>query len=237
MQAWCVVTCKGRRKFIEQTAPTIIRQRAAGYCLVDFACPEGSADWLEAEFHGSPNVVAERCSTTGSFHKTRANNAGAARVRELGARWVLFADADTLFAPRCLETILGLLDHTTFLVAGRTPDDRCIRSLTGFIALSMENFQRSGGFDEKFRDWGAEDIEYRLRLFFELGLEPVELPYGSIVPIDHEDALRTAFYEQRSLAASSARNNAQLLTKLKTWSGKGFAEQTGTAARLLFGQY
>jgi hypothetical protein len=234
---WCIVTCKGRLEFLRRTAPTIVDRRASGYCLAECSCPQQSGQWLEQCYPEREDVVVERVPDCEVFHKTRANNRGAARARSLGATELVFLDADTLVNDGAFEAIRSLLSPGHFVIAGRTPEDRCVRSLTGFIALSSEDFFKSGGFDETFRDWGAEDIEFRLRLLFELGLVPRELPFGLVEPIAHDDSLRSEFYSEKDIERSRHRNNDQLLRKLQSWSGTGFAGQTGHAARLLFGQH
>ncbi len=234
MSGCCVVTCKGRLDFLKRTVPTFVDQRAATYCLVDYLCPQASGDWLEAQYRGRPDVAVVRVPGRERFHKTHANNRGAAHALELGASHLMFADADTLFADGSLARFAALLAPGHFLIAGRTPDDRTVRSLTGFIVLSADDFVRSGGYDETFEGWGAEDIEFRLRLFFELNLVPIEVPYGLLEALGHDDGLRTAYYREKDPAVSLHHNREKLLKKLIAWSGKGFEQQTGPATRLLF---
>jgi hypothetical protein len=115
---WIIVTCMGRRAFLQKTAPAILTQaaaRQARYCLVDYSCPDACGDWL-ASHHaahvagGTAHVVAVPGRTF--FHKTVALNRGARAALDAGAAALCFADADTWFAADALE-------HVALPVCGR----------------------------------------------------------------------------------------------------------------------
>ena len=233
-----IVTCKGRLEFLKVTAPTLLEQ-AVRYCLVDYDCPQCSGDWLSgfaaaSSFRGQVSVV--RHSPASSFHKTHAQNLGARAAIAGGATHLIFSDADTIHAPGSVEAALALLEPRSYVIAGRDAQDESIRSLTGFIMLTAEDFVASGGYDENLIGWGAEDIEFRLRLHLRYGLAFQELHHRYLQPMAHDNALRSEFQTEKELWASNGRNTAAVERKLQHWTGLRFTELTPPASRLLFGQ-
>jgi GT2 family glycosyltransferase len=234
---WVVVTCMGRLAFIKQSGPSVLAQPGVRYCLVDYACPDRAGAWLTAHHRerverGELHVVRVRGER--HFHKTRALNLGARAACERGATQLCFADADTLFGVNACAQITALLRPGRFLIAGRNRGRASTRSLTGLLVVDAADFQRAGGYDEAFRDWGAEDLEMRLRLHLRLGLQAHDLPAGLVVPLDHEHQLRTRFLRQPNLRRSWAVNQALLEKRIRAWTGRGREELPASARALLF---
>jgi hypothetical protein len=234
---WVVVTCMGRLAFVQRTLPTVIAQDGIGYCLVDYSCPDRAGDWLE-DIHGDRirggTMAIERVQGRQYFHKTAALNAGARAAVARGARTLCFADADTGFAAGAFAEIATLIAPGRFLVCGRGPDGASIRSLTGLLVVAADDFQRSGGYDEAFVDWGSEDVEMRLRLHVRWGLAAATIAPRLMVPIAHGDWLRARFHRERDLRASAVRNEALLRSRLVEWTGQPIEKLSETAMRLLF---
>jgi hypothetical protein len=237
---WIVVTCMGRRAFLEQTIASI---RAPGemqprYCLVDFSCPDRAGDWLEAKYPDdirSGATIVVRVEGQEFFHKTAALNRGARAAIERGARHLCFADADTMFAPGALAAIAARAGGPRFLIASGDPQTGAsVPSLTGVLVVASDDFARAGGYDEAFQDWGSEDIELRLRLHLRLGLEPVNLPAGLVWPLKHGDWTRSRFHRERDLRKSAARNYSLLQERVRQWTGQAVESLPESAKRLLF---
>jgi len=237
---WVVVTCMGRLAFVQRTLPTVIAQDGIGYCLVDYSCPDRAGDWLErahADRIRAGTMAVERVEGKQYFHKTAALNAGARAAVARGARALCFADADTSFAAGALAEIGALLAPGRFLVCGRGPDGASLRSLTGLLVVYAADFQRAGGYDEAFTDWGSEDVEMRLRLHVRWRLAPLAIPPRLVHPIQHGDWLRTRFHRERDLRASAVRNEALLRARLVEWTGQRSEELSETARGLLFAPF
>jgi hypothetical protein len=234
---WVVVTCMGRLAFVKQTLPTVIADAAVRYCLVDFSCPDHAGDWLEAA-HGeriqAGAMTVARVQGQQFFHKTAALNAGARAALARGARTLCFADADTAFVAGAFADIGARLTPGAFLVSERGPDGASIPSLTGLLVLAARDFERAGGYDEAFADWGSEDVEMRLRLHLRWGLAPRAIPVGLVRPLAHGDWLRTRFHRERDLRKSAARNEAMLRARLVDWTGQPLENLSQTARSLLF---
>jgi hypothetical protein len=234
---WVVVTCMGRLAFVNRTLPTVLADPSPCYCLVDFSCPDRAGDWLESTYpdrvrDGTMMVV--RAEGRRFFHKTVALNLGAEAVMARGARTLCFADADTAFAAGAIGEIAALLAPGRFLVAGPGDGGGSIASLTGLLVVAAADFQRAGGYDEAFEDWGSEDIEMRLRLHLRLGLSAVPIPARLVQPLKHGDWLRTQFHRERNLRKSAVRNQALLQARLGEWTGQPIEQLPESAKCLLF---
>lgn len=233
---WIVVPCMGRRSFLEQTVPTVLAQPGVRYCLVDYSCPDGAADWLEAVYPGEVRqglAAVVRIPGERYFNKCRALNAGARHAIHAGARYICFLDADTLLAPGFSPWVLERLREDRFLVAARRADGRHARCTGGLLVVPARQLEVSGGFDEAFRGWGCEDLEMRLRLLLVRGLSYESIPLELLRPIPHPDELRGRYYEERSLRASNRRNLARLGHKVKQWTGERPEKLGREAVRLL----
>jgi hypothetical protein len=197
----------GRLSFVKHTAAAILERAGTGslcYCLVDFSCPDQCGAWLESTYpqliaRGDARVV--RVPDRAYFHKTAALNLGADAALQAGARALCFSDADTLVLPAAVDAVAASVAPGRFLVIDRRPGGASVPSLTGLLGVAAADFRRAGGFDEAFEDWGAEDLEMRLRLHLVHGLEPVFLPADLFAPLDHGNWLRTRFHRERDHSA------------------------------------
>ena len=235
-QLWVTVPCKGRLSFLQRTAPAWFEQPDVGYCLVDFDCPDRCGDWLEQTFAAevaAGRAVVERVVGQRYFHKAAAHNAGARRIAAAGGEYVAFADADVSCRPGFAAWLLARLSPDRFWIAGTDAAGWEHPGLVGLLALPVSVFRQSGGFDEQFRDWGAEDLEYRLRLRLEHGLDYGEIPIELLDGLPHGDELRVEHYEVKDLERSHLRNQVYLARKLQKRLGKSLAALDDRAQRLI----
>ena len=233
---WVTVPCKGRLSFLQRTAPSLIAQPEIGYCLVDFDCPDRCGDWLEQTFAAevaAGRAIVERIPERRYFHKAAAHNAGARRIAAAGGEHVVFLDADAACRPSFSSWLSPRLAPDRFWIAGLDGAGWEHPGLVGFLALPVTAFHRSGGFDEEFHDWGAEDLEYRLRLHLELGLDYGEVPIDLLEGLAHGDELRVEHYEVKDLERSHLRNQVYLARKLQKRLGKSLAALDDRAQRLI----
>jgi len=231
-----IVSCKGRLEFLRRTAPRVLGVAELSYCLVDYACPEGSGDWLARAFPqalSGGRLMIEHVHAGPHFNKSAALNAGARRALRAQPEYLCFLDADTLIAEGFYPFLEGHARSTRFLIAGLRPDGTDPPSLTGVLVVPATAFAASSGFDENFSGWGGEDIEFRLRLHVLHGLSYARIPLQLLAPIEHDDALRVAFYEQRDLALSDRSNHVRLIHKLHTWR-RDHGRELGASRELLF---
>jgi GT2 family glycosyltransferase len=155
-----------------------------------------------------------------TFNKSCAHNAGAWRAIHEGAEYLCFLDADTVVLPGFGEYVARHVRPGKFLIAGLAPGGVDVASLTGLLVVPARAFAAVGGFDESFQGWGGEDIELRLRLHLVGGLSYGEVPLELLHPIQHDDSLRTRFYEERSVARSNATNMQRIREKMRSWPAR-----------------
>jgi len=217
---WVIVSCMGRREFLRRTAPTMLARRDIGYCLVDYSCPERSGDWIEQTYPEAATegrLLVERVAGCQHFNKCAALNAGARRAIRAGARWLCFLDADTIALDGFFDWIGAELDADRFLIADLRPDGSDPPSLTGALVVSSARFAETAGYDEAFRGWGGEDIEFRLRLHALHRLSFGRIPLSLLEPIEHDDALRAQFYEEQDIGVSDRNNYVRVVRNLMGW--------------------
>jgi len=164
-----ITTCKGRLEHLRQTLPTMLEQGAAEVIVVDYSCPDGTADFVEREF---PQAKVVRVEGEKGFSNWKARNAGAAVAT---GDLLLFCDADTILAANAGQKIAGELPPKTFGFFKRGSTERFNKAglrlganqLRGFHAIPARVYRRLGGYDEVLLGWGAggdTDLEERLVL-------------------------------------------------------------------------
>jgi len=232
---WVVVPCMGRLVHLRQTLPSLLRQPGIRYCLVDYACPDRCGEWVRRshrECMREGRIIVETVPTAVRFNKGRAYNRGAARAIRQGARFLCFLDADTRVRPSFGRWLQRHLRRDRFLIAGLHAGVWYVRGTGGILVVSAHKFTRSGGYDESFHDWGAEDIEMRLRLHLLRGPDFGEIPVHFFWPIAHADALRTRYYRIKNHLVSYERNRRRLERRVRAWTGRGLAELPPGGRRL-----
>ena len=200
--ATIVTTCKGRLHHLEKSLPTMVAQADCEVVVVDYDCPQGTAEWVRARF---PAVRVVEVRDDPIFCAARARNRGAAQAR---TPWLFFVDADVMLRSDLGSWIRERADERKSY-AHNVPKDL---SLHGTLLCPTRVFEDLGGYDEAFRGWGGEDSELRLRLAL-AGLAPTDLPTGALVEIPHGD-------EERQLSTQSGgagdKINQLILTQLYT---------------------
>jgi hypothetical protein len=215
---WLTVPCKGRLGFVQQSLPTFTRQTDLFCCLVDYDCPDGCGDWVEATYPDavrSGRLVVVRAKNRPLFNKSAAHNLGAQQALRAGASHVIFADADTILAPDFSTWLRPRLDDQRFWVAALRADGCDELGLYGLLVAPSPALRTTGGYDERFEGWGSEDIDLRLRLRFCEKLELGEIPLDLLHGLPHASALRTQFHAERDWRASNRRNQLYMLRKLR----------------------
>jgi glycosyltransferase involved in cell wall biosynthesis len=233
---WVVTPCMGRLSYLRQTVPSVLECDRIKYCLVDYSCPDACGDWLEETYPEAVEAgrcVVERVVGKPRFNKCAAHNAGARRATDEGADYLCFLDADTVVEDAFFDWLVPRLEPRRFLIAGLRPDGYDVYSLTGLLVVSTAAFVETYGFDESFRGWGSEDIEMRLRLHVRHHLSYADVPLTLMRPIQHDNVLRSAHYDEKNIHRSDQRNYARLVKNLRRWRREGHVKPE-TADRLFF---
>lgn len=193
-----ITTCKGRLEHLKQTLPTMLAQDGAEVIVVDYSCPDSTADYVEAN-HPSARVV--RVEGEEGFSNWKARNRGAAVA---SGNMLVFCDADTLLANGAIAAIAASVPDTTYGFFSRNSTAHFNRTglrlganqLRGFQAVPTEGFRKLGGYDELLEGYAAggdTDLEDRLRL---LGYKAIHLGDGIIEDVvDHDNEARFTFHK------------------------------------------
>jgi len=183
-----VTICKGRLHHLVRSLPAMLRQPFAEVVVVDYACPDGTADYVAANF---PAARVVRVTDAASFNASHARNLGAGAA--LGDVFV-FVDADVVLADSFIAAVeLGLGPNQYAKFAEPTiPRDN---SVQGTCVIHRRHFELIGGYDEVLTNYGGEDLELYERLAI-AKIGRLTIDQREVVEvIDHGRAERTRFFE------------------------------------------
>lgn len=162
-----ITACKGRLEHLKRSLPAMLAQEGAEVVVVDYSCPEGTADFIEREY---PQVRVVRIEGEAGFSNWRARNRGAAAAT---GEMLLFCDADTILAEGAAEALAKILPQRSFGFFTRVSTQRFNKKgerlshnqLRGFHVLPARMFRALGGYDEVLEGYAAggdTDLEERL---------------------------------------------------------------------------
>lgn len=158
----------------------MIAQGAHEVIVVDYDCPEGTGDWVEAHH---PGVKVVRAVDRIGFCLSRARNIGIAASE---AEWICVLDADSLPTEGWLAWLdeeIGKGDYAIIASKSKQPQS------SGVVVFRRSDFELTGGYDEAIRGWGGEDLDFSSRLRA-LGLRPVVFPNELLGVIPHGHDIR-----------------------------------------------
>jgi len=197
-----ITTCKGRLEHLKQTLPRVVHQPDVSCVVVDYDCPDKTADWVTANY---PQVSVVRVTGEAGFNLARARNLGA---RNADAPWLAFFDADILWAPELAATMIPLLEAGHFY----RPEPVTLQSW-GSVICHRQDFHAIGGYDEAFAGWGGEDDDLLTRLEM-LGRTAAGFPASLVEEISHTDEARVRFHEVKDRAVQRRINMLYFQLKL-----------------------
>jgi predicted glycosyltransferase involved in capsule biosynthesis len=216
-----ISTCKGRLEHVKQSSKAFIdsANENTTYLLVDYNCPDKTGDWVLENYSKSKNAYALKTGEGQEyFHKTVALNAGAKyAIANFKPDYLMFFDADTIVKPGFFEYVKPFLDKDKFLIV-KPSMNAC--DLTGFIIVPTGMFRDSGGYESSFRDWGIEDLEFRLRLYAKHNFKFDIIGFDYLSSIPHEDDLRVRFYCEKERFVSDARNLKRMRKMFEIYRGQ-----------------
>lgn len=178
-----VTTCKGRLDHLRQTLPGMAAQTGAECIVVDYDCPDGTADWVQANF---PSVRVVRVDHAPVFHKPAAHNLGAAIAR---APWLCLIDADILVS----ESFSALMARSVESGYYLRPSPIAFGAYGSFVC-ARKDFEAVGGFDEAFEGCSYADDDLYVRLEM-AGIRAASFPGEHFAAIPHDHESRTRYYE------------------------------------------
>lgn len=142
---------------------------ASEVIVVDYSCPQGTADYVSANF---PAAKLVRVPGQEHFSNWKARNAGAAVAT---SDMLVFCDADTILAEGAIDWLSRNLPQRAFgfynSKTSRSFNQVGLRlasnQLKGFHVIPAQAFRRLGGYDEVLEGYAAgadTDLEERMAL-------------------------------------------------------------------------
>jgi glycosyltransferase involved in cell wall biosynthesis len=162
-----ITACKGRLDHLRRTLPRMLGQAGAEVIVVEYSCPEGTADVVEREF---PQAKVIRVEGEKGFSNWRARNLGAAAA---SGNVLIFCDADTILAEGAVEKLAKSMPAKSFGFFTRHSTEKFNRSgsrlaknqMRGFHVIPAAAFKALDGYDEVaggYAAGGDTDLEERL---------------------------------------------------------------------------
>ncbi len=214
-----VTTCMQRLSFLKKSLPTWVRRTSFPVIVVDYSCPEGTAEWVEGSgFTDRVSVVRREARMKDGrriFNPSRARNAGAECVSE---GWLLFLDSDVLVQEGFESWVLNNLYTDSMLAVVGRPS-----ALFGILGVHTQAFRAAAGYDESFTGWGGEDMDLRIRLNL-LGLNCRALPESLVASLPHSNQLRASNSEHTDFVKARLTNKRYLDDKLLRLTGMNFLD-------------
>lgn len=204
-----VTTCKGRLHHLQQTLPHLAALENVEVIVVDYGCPQGTADWVSKHYS---NVRVGRVDDDPGFSLARARNIGAYAAT---SPWLFFVDADIVVDKALVDWARDHLDANAFYSA----QPRMPNALGSCFCL-RDAFLTVGGYDEAIRGWGAEDLDFYQRLTL-AGYREEGYPAAMISALRHGDEERTLFYEIKDKTRSQQIIEWYLLVKFDLMAIRG----------------
>ena len=163
----------------------MLRQPGAEVVVVDYGCPDGTADHVAARH---PSVRVVRTGPVEGFNASLARNLGAA---EATGETLVFVDADVVLADGFLAFVQENLKPDAF-AKPRDPQTLGENSVQGTCVVHRSHFELVGGYDEVLVNYGGEDLELYERLRT-AHVQLMQLPpslFARVIPHGQEDRER-----------------------------------------------
>ena len=193
-----ITACKGRLDHLKRSLPKMLAQKNAEVIVVDYSCPEGTADFVEREF---PQAKVIRVEGEKGFSNWRARNLGAAAA---SGAMLIFCDADTILADGAAEKLAKSMPAKSFGFFTRHATEKFNRSgsrlaknqMRGFHVIPAGAFKALEGYDEVaggYAAGGDTDLEERL---MRRGLKGHKLGDGIVEDvIEHAPETRFTYHD------------------------------------------
>ncbi len=190
-----IIPCKGRLAHLKETLPALVGQEGAEIIVVDYDCPDQTAQWLQ-EHH--PQCVAIAVTDKSTFNISDARNIGLKAAR---GTWLFFLDADIVLSTDLVSKLRDQLSERHFYLLER------FRHLGayGSVLVTRAATDKVGAWDSRYVGYGGEDYDFFQRLTY-AGLSMGFLRGEPAGMIPHSREERTRFHSvSKSQSLSTAR--------------------------------
>lgn len=217
-------TCMGRTSYLKQTLlQNLLDNKGTGpdveFVVLDYNSKDGLKDWLLNDPGLAPHLAdgtlkyARHPDATHFRHSHAKNMAHRLATGDV----VCNLDADNFTGPGFARHLASVFsDNMNSLVLPSMPLLRAmpgdLKGFCGRIAMSRQNFDRLGGYDEKFRQWGGEDTDLTIRALAR-GL--------TAAPFDNKDFTRIIPHGDAERIANTPAEDRGIALKRLSESGTG----------------
>lgn len=197
------ITCKGRTQHLEQTLLKNLANNSGymncKFVVLDYGSQDHLIPFLKC-FQSSIEdgyLMVYSLKTDAPFNMAHAKNM-AHRCGILESADILVnLDADNFTGPDFARYIAAHYQQHphSFLWSNmiKSGPDRTPRGISGRIAVTVNDFIKSGGYDEQFSTWSPDDKDFHLRLR-RFGIEGFEIPNRFLGAVLHNDKMRFREY-------------------------------------------
>lgn len=197
-----ITTCKGRLHNLKRTLPEFLKQGNAEVIVVDYDCPDGTADYVAKAY---PEARVVTVVDKPGFNAPHARNLGAARAK---GEFLVFLDADVVIAGHFVEHVDRSMKPSSFALFGPSVKN----SLRGSCVISRKDFSAIGGYDELLVGYGSEDLDIYMRLEF-LGAKRILLEPTIVVDVIEQDFAERARFRGADLKKQFLRGQLYVSAK------------------------
>ena len=199
--------CKGRLEHVKKCLPESIRQNPAAhieFVLVDYDCPEGTADWARAALGHhleSGKLQLVHITDQPSFHMARSKNVS---HRHATGEILVNLDADNVATSEFTEHVQNQFDAGVDVL--HFFDRGNFGGGCGRLAIRAAVYIAMGGYDEQMHDWGYDDVD----LWKRCGAMGFAVEQGDLDLIDfirHNDEARTRYAQTKDKKISLDRGS------------------------------
>jgi glycosyltransferase involved in cell wall biosynthesis len=184
----------------------MVAQRPFEVIVVDYGCPDRTGDWVEANF---PEVKVVRVDDDPDFCSPRARNLGA---RQASADWLVLIDGDVRAGEGWSAWMQQNLQPGHFYRAARLASGKLDPETVGTVICTRADFDAIDGYDEAFRGWAADDVDFYQRLNRH-GVVEQTYPSRFVTAISHGDQERAGFDGLQDQAQKDIVDNCYMAAK------------------------
>lgn len=124
--------------------------------VVDYGCPDGTADWIESQ--QNPRLKAVRVTRdTDEFSRSRARNIG---IRESSHSYVATVDADVIIPIGYVDRFMREIEWNQWILACAAVNG----ATNGHCVIKRAAWEQVRGYDEQMTGWGYEDGDLYQRI-------------------------------------------------------------------------
>ena len=207
-----ITTCKGRLDNLKRTLPEFLKQENAEVIVVDYDCPDDTADYV-SRVYPSARVVA--VDNKPRFNAANARNLGAAQAR---GDFLIFLDADIIITEHFVQHVDSRMRDRSFALFGA----KVKNSLRGSCVVRRNDFEKIGGYDELLGGYEGEDLDLYMRLGL-VGTKRTLLDPSIVLEVIEQNDEARARYRGPDLKMQFLRGQLYLLAKEMIMSVLGTA--------------